>query len=167
MQYLWSPWRMAYLRSETPSGGSTGCIFCDKPKEQKDAENLIVRRGQLAYVILNRYPYNNGHMMVVPYQHVASLEALDAPALAEIMLMAQQALTALRGMYSPQGFNLGVNIGTAAGAGIADHVHMHVVPRWAADSNFMTTVADTRVIPEDLQDTYRLALAHWPPGQPG
>jgi len=164
MQYLWSPWRMAYLRSETPSSSSTGCIFCDKPNEHKDAENLIVQRGQLAYVILNRYPYNNGHMMVVPYQHVSSLEALDAAALAEIMLLAQQALMALRGMYSPQGFNLGVNIGSAAGAGIADHVHMHVVPRWGGDSNFMTTVANTRVIHEELQETYRLAVQHWPPG---
>jgi ATP adenylyltransferase len=164
MQYLWSPWRMAYLRSETPSGNTSGCIFCDKPNEHRDAENLIVHRGQLAYVILNRYPYNNGHMMVVPYQHVSTVEALNAPALAEIMLLAKQALTALRGMYAPQAFNLGVNIGSAAGAGIADHVHMHVVPRWAGDSNFMTTVANTRVIPEELADTYRLAVKHWPAG---
>ena len=162
MQYLWSPWRMAYLRSESSSGVSTGCIFCDKPAEQHDAENLIVHRGQLAYVILNRYPYNNGHMMVVPYQHVATLEALEAPALSEIMLLAKRALAALRAMYHPQAFNLGVNIGAAAGAGIADHVHMHVVPRWSGDSNFMTTVASTRVIPEDLNDTYQLAVANWP-----
>jgi ATP adenylyltransferase len=164
MQYLWSPWRMAYLRNETSSGSRTGCIFCDKPAEQRDPENLIVHRGQLAYVMLNRYPYNNGHMMVVPYQHVDTLEALDAPALSELMLTAKQALTALRGMYNPQAFNLGVNIGTAAGAGIADHVHMHVVPRWAGDSNFMTTVASTRVIPEDLDETYRRAVQHWPAG---
>jgi len=102
--------------------------------------------------------------MVVPYQHVSSLEALDPAALAEIMLLAQQALTALRGMYAPHGFNLWVNIGSAAGAGIADHVHMHVVPRWGGDSNFMTTVANTRVIPEERQETYRLAVQHWPPG---
>ena len=154
---------MAYLHGEAPSGGSAaGCIFCELPAQQRDAENLIVHRGQLAFVILNRYPYNNGHLMVVPYQHVATLEALAAPTLAEIMLLAKQALTALRGMYAPQAFNLGINIGTAAGAGIADHVHMHVVPRWAGDSNFMTTVADTRVIPEDLRDTYRSAVAHWP-----
>ncbi len=166
MQYLWSPWRMAYLRSETPSDNSSGCIFCDKPNEHKDPENLIVHRGRWAYVILNRYPYNNGHMMVVPYQHVASIEVLDSAALAEIMLLAKQALAALRGMYAPQAFNLGVNIGSAAGAGIADHVHMHVVPRWAGDSNFMTTVANTRVIPEDLEETYRLAVKHWPLGDP-
>jgi ATP adenylyltransferase len=164
MQYLWSPWRMAYLRNETPPGNSAGCIFCDKPAENNDPDNLIVWRGRLAYVILNRYPYNNGHMMVVPYQHVATLEALDAPALGALMLLAKQALTALRGMYHPQAFNLGVNIGAAAGAGIAEHVHMHVVPRWAGDSNFMTTVAATRVIPEDLAETYRLAVQHWPAG---
>ena len=164
MQYLWSPWRMAYLRSEAPSGSSSGCIFCDKPKENNDAENLIVHRGQLAYVILNRYPYNNGHLMVVPYAHVSTLEALEIPALTEIMLLAQRALTALRRMYTPHGFNLGVNIGAVAGAGIADHVHMHVVPRWGGDSNFMTTVGNTRVIPEELQETYRLALKYWPAG---
>ena len=155
---------MAYLRSETPSGSQSGCIFCDMPAEHRDAENLIVYRGQLVFVILNRYPYNNGHMMVVPYQHASTLEALDAPVLSELMLVATQALAVLRAMYQPQAFNLGVNIGTAAGAGIADHVHMHVVPRWAGDSNFMTTVAGTRVIPEDLNDTYQRALQHWPAG---
>jgi ATP adenylyltransferase len=152
---------MAYLRNETPTG-DRGCVFCELPAQNRDAENLIVHRGQLAFVILNRYPYNNGHMLVVPYRHVATLEALEAAALAEIMLLANQALAALRGMYSPQAFNLGVNIGAAAGAGIADHVHMHVVPRWAGDSNFMTTVAETRVIPEDLNETYRLAVERWP-----
>ncbi len=160
MQHLWSPWRMTYLQNENPPGG--GCIFCEKPAENRDADNLIVHRGRLAFVMLNLYPYNNGHMMVVPYQHTATLEALDAPVLAEIMLLAKQALAALREMYQPQAFNLGVNIGRAAGAGIADHVHMHVVPRWAGDSNFMTTVAATRVIPQDLHETYRLAVEHWP-----
>ncbi len=162
MQYLWSPWRMAYLRNENPSGSSAGCIFCDMPAENRDAENLIVHRGRLAFVILNRFPYNNGHMMVVPYQHASTLETLDAPVLSELMLLARQALATLRAMYNPQAFNLGVNIGAAAGAGIADHVHMHVVPRWAGDSNFMTTVAGTRVIPEALNDTYQLARQHWP-----
>ncbi len=157
---------MSYLRSENPSGNQSGCIFCQKPAEHQDAENLIVHRGQLAFVILNRYPYNNGHMMVVPYQHASTLEELDAPALSELMQLAIQALGVLRAMYQPQAFNLGVNIGAAAGAGIADHVHMHVVPRWAGDSNFMTTVAGTRVIPEDLNDTYQLALQHWPAGAP-
>jgi ATP adenylyltransferase len=158
---------MAYLRGAEPSPGQTGCIFCDKPAEQADAQNLIVRRGQLAFVMLNRYPYNNGHMMVVPYAHVPSLEQLDAPALAELMALTNQALAALRGMYNPEAFNLGANIGAAAGAGIAGHVHLHIVPRWAGDTNFMATVAGTRVIPEDLHETYRLAIQHWPPGQAG
>jgi ATP adenylyltransferase len=166
MQYLWSPWRMAYLRSENPSGSGTGCIFCDKPAENRDVDNLIVHRGGLAFVILNRYPYNNGHMMVVPYQHVDTIQALEQATLTELMLLASQALAALRGMYNPHGFNLGVNIGAAAGAGIAGHVHMHVVPRWAGDSNFMTTTALTRVIPEDLAETFRLARQHWPNAAP-
>src|SRR5215472_13656467 len=101
MQHLWSPWRMSYLRNETPTG-DRGCVFCELPAQNRDADNLIVHRGQLAFVILNRYPYNNGHMMVVPYHHVATVEALEAPALAEIMLLAQQAMAALRSMYSPQ-----------------------------------------------------------------
>ena len=121
-----------------------------------------MHRGQLAYVILNLYPYNNGHMLIVPYQHTASLEALAAPELTELMRLSQQALAALRAMYAPQGFNLGMNLGAPAGAGIADHLHLHVVPRWAGDSNFMTTLAATRVIPEDLKDTYQLAVKYWP-----
>ena len=162
MEQLWSPWRMAYLRQAGSSGSSLGCIFCDKPAESRDPENLIVHRGQQAFVILNRYPYNNGHMLVVPYQHAPTLEALDPPTLTEIMLLANQALAALRGMYGAQAFNLGINIGAAAGAGIAAHVHLHVVPRWPGDTNFLSTLAQTRVIPEDLQETYRLAVAHWP-----
>lgn len=155
---------MDYLRRAGPMSDSiaAGCIFCNLPAANDDPASLIIQRGQRAYVILNRFPYNNGHMMVVPFQHVPSFEALDDATLAEIMQLTNQALAALRSMYNPQAFNLGANIGAAAGAGIADHVHMHVVPRWAADTNFMTAVADTRVIPEDLQETYRLARAHWP-----
>jgi ATP adenylyltransferase len=141
--------------------GGTGCIFCDLPAQDRDADNLIVRRGRLAYVILNLYPYNNGHLMVVPYAHVPSIEQLDAPALAEIMALTNQALATLRRMYSPEAFNLGVNIGGAAGAGIAEHVHMHIVPRWSGDTNFMSTVAGTRVIPEDLRETWRQAHELW------
>jgi ATP adenylyltransferase len=157
---------MAYLRGTESSPGPTGCIFCDLPAEQADPQNLIVRRGQLAFVMLNRYPYNNGHMMAVPYTHVPSLEQLDAPTLAELMALTNQALAALRSMYNPQAFNVGANIGAAAGAGIAEHVHLHIVPRWAGDTNFMATVAGTRVIPEALDETYRLAVQHWPAGEP-
>jgi ATP adenylyltransferase len=162
MEHLWSPWRMAYLRNEDASGDPGGCIFCDLPAQNDDAKTLIVHRGPLAYVILNRYPYNNGHMLVVPYQHVPSLENLDAAALAELMQLVNESLAALRGMYRAEAFNVGANIGAAAGAGIASHVHLHVVPRWPGDTNFMTTLAAARVIPEDLQDTYRLARQHWP-----
>jgi len=178
MEHLWSPWRMAYLRGtdtpgDQPAGsstspivgthplGSTGCIFCDLPAQNRDAENFIVRRGQSAYVILNRYPYNNGHMLVVPFTHVPSFEPLAAPVLAEIMGLINQAVATLRRMYTPDAFNIGANIGGAAGAGIADHVHMHIVPRWSGDTNFMSTVAGTRVIPEDLHDTYQQAHDLW------
>ncbi len=166
MDHLWSPWRMDYLRKDksAPNQDPEPCIFCDLPAENDDAASLIVWRGRWAYVILNRYPYNNGHMMVVPYEHVPSFEPLALPALAEIMELTNQAVAALRNIYQPQAFNLGANIGMAAGAGIAAHVHMHIVPRWAGDTNFMTAVAATRVIPEDLQETYRLARANWPAG---
>jgi ATP adenylyltransferase len=184
MDHLWSPWRMQYLQQndetspssrqsgasatgllKPPSAGDqhgTGCIFCDLPAENRDLDNLIVHRGQRAFVILNRYPYNNGHLMVVPFSHAPSLEQLDAPTLTEIMLLVNQSLGALRAAYQPQAFNLGVNIGAAAGAGIADHVHMHIVPRWSGDTNYMSTVAGTRVIPEDLRDTYRVVQESWP-----
>jgi ATP adenylyltransferase len=155
---------MAYLRNEaaaTPPG-AVGCVFCDLPAAGDDAASLIVRRGTHAFVILNKYPYNNGHLLVVPFAHVPSLEQLDEPTLAELMRLTNQSLAALRRMYNPQGFNLGANIGAAAGAGIAEHVHLHIVPRWAGDTNFMTSVNNVRVIPEDLQETYRLAKDHWP-----
>jgi ATP adenylyltransferase len=159
---------MTYLRStDKASGGApdgTGCIFCDKPANPReyDLDNLIVWRGERAFVLLNLYPYNNGHFMVVPYAHVDSLEQLDAPTLTELMVLVNQGLAALRALYNPQAFNLGMNIGRAAGAGIAEHVHMHVVPRWAGDTNFMTAVSGTRVIPEDLRETVQRMQLAWP-----
>ncbi len=163
MEHLWSPWRMNYLTGQAQDPpGPTGCIFCDKPAENRDTDNLIVFRGELAFVILNLYPYNNGHLMVVPYAHVATPEALDAPTLTEMMLLTNQALTALRTLYTPPAFNIGMNIGTAAGAGIAAHVHLHVVPRWSGDTNFMTVTAGARVIPEDLRITQRRLVEAWP-----
>jgi len=151
MKRLWSPWRMAYLTEERPRG----CIFCIAAAEERDEENLIVWRGERAFVILNRYPYNAGHLMVVPYAHVASLEDLPAETLTELMLLVNRSLAGLRRAMSPEAFNVGANLGHAAGAGIADHVHMHVVPRWEGDTNFMPVLADVRVIPEFLADTYR------------
>jgi ATP adenylyltransferase len=168
MEHLWSPWRMEYLRAaDKASGGApggTGCIFCDKPASgvENDIDNLILHRGPHAYAILNLYPYNNGHLMVVPYAHVPSLEQLDPATLTDVMLVVNQGLAALRTLYTPQAFNLGMNIGAAAGAGIAEHVHMHVVPRWVGDTNFMTAVSGTRVIPEDLRDTVQRLRAAWP-----
>jgi ATP adenylyltransferase len=169
MDHLWSPWRMSYLQSadkhsggEAADGPGTGCLFCDKPAEARDEQNLIVVRGQHAYVILNLYPYNNGHFMVVPYAHAPSSETLEPAALTEMMLLMNRGLAALRALYNPQAFNVGMNIGTAAGAGIADHVHLHAVPRWAGDTNFMTVAAGTRVIPEDLNITWRRLREAWP-----
>lgn len=151
MKRLWSPWRMAYLTEERPQG----CIFCIKAAEDRDEENLIVCRGERAFVMLNRYPYNAGHLMVIPYAHVASLEDLPAEALTEMMLLVNRSLAALRRAMSPEAFNVGANLGHAAGAGIADHVHLHIVPRWEGDTNFMPVLADVRVVPEFLSDTYR------------
>jgi ATP adenylyltransferase len=153
MKRLWSPWRMRYILSENKW---EGCIFCDKPAQGRshDRDNYILYRGERAYLILNLYPYNNGHIMVVPYQHVASLEDLDVPTLTEMMLLLNRSLKALRKAITPAGFNIGVNLGEAAGAGITEHVHIHIVPRWFGDTNFMPVVADLRVIPEQLESTY-------------
>jgi ATP adenylyltransferase len=151
MSHLWTPWRMAYLRGEEPL--PEGCLFCLKPHEE-DAQAHIVHRGQLCFVVLNRFPYNNGHLMVVPYAHVSTLEDLDAETLADLMALTQLSLRVLREAYRPQGFNVGMNIGGVAGAGVVGHVHLHIVPRWAGDTNAMTVVGETRVIPEWLHQTY-------------
>lgn len=151
MDHLWTPWRMPYLQGEDPLPDE--CLFCIKPQE-RDEEAHIVHRGELSYVILNRFPYNNGHVMVAPYAHVATLEDLESETAGEFMALTRLSLRVLREAYEPQGFNVGANIGSAAGAGVADHVHMHVVPRWAGDTNYMSTVGKTRVIPEWLDQTY-------------
>ena len=142
---------MTYIENH---GKQAGCIFCDAPAQADGPENLIVFRGKLAYVILNRYPYASAHLMVVPFEHKSSLEELDAATRAEMMELIAQSISALRKIYSPQGFNVGANIGEAAGAGVLEHVHIHVVPRWVGDTNFMSTLGGTRVLPEALEDTY-------------
>ncbi|MFN3322640.1 MAG: HIT family protein [Bryobacteraceae bacterium] len=152
MDYLWSPWRFQYV---SKAGPVSGCIFCVKPSENRDEENLIVFRGVHNFVLLNLFPYTTGHLMVAPYDHVPTLAEARPEAVTEMMLLAREAEERLREVYRPQGFNLGMNIGECAGAGVAGHIHMHVLPRWAGDSNFMTTVAETRVQPEDLRVTYR------------
>ncbi len=150
MKHVWSPWRLEYLTAPK----TDGCVFCHAAQSNEDRENLVLLRGELAFLILNRYPYNNGHLMVVPYAHVSSLEDLDAPVLTELMLLLNQGLAALRRTMAPEGFNIGVNLGLVAGAGIVDHVHIHAVPRWAGDTNFMTVVGDMRVIPQTWLQTY-------------
>ncbi len=151
---------MAYLKQ----GGApiVGCIFCSK-LDVDDAAEHILYRGAHNYVVLNRYPYNNGHLLIVPDAHVASLEALDDAAALELMQLVQQSLRALRAVYHPQGINLGVNEGSAAGAGVAGHVHLHIVPRWSGDANYMTVVGEVRVIPELLDDTYAALRPYFNP----
>lgn len=155
MKRLWTPWRIAYLKA--PKGAVTGgCIFCDKVRADpsKDRENLLLLRGKRAFVVLNLYPYANGHMMVAPYDHCGELEALDGETLQELMQLVGKGIRALRLAMSPQGFNVGANLGRVAGAGVEDHIHFHIVPRWNGDTNFMPVLADTRMIPELLPDTY-------------
>lgn len=155
MKRLWTPWRMAYLKAPKKSK-ERGCIFCNKlrARRAKDRANLVVARGERAFVVLNLYPYTNGHLMVAPYQHTGELESLDAETLQEMMLLVGTSIRALRAMMNPQGFNVGINLGSVAGAGVQDHVHIHVVPRWGGDTNFMPVLADVRMIPELLPQTY-------------
>jgi ATP adenylyltransferase len=148
---LWAPWRMRYVQGERKD---EGCIFCRAAESGDDEARLVLQRGERCLVMLNAFPYNSGHLMVSPFRHVASIEVLDGDELLELMTLTQRALRAVRESYSPDGFNLGVNEGDVAGAGFAGHVHLHVVPRWAADSNFMAVTADTRVLPQSLEDSY-------------
>jgi ATP adenylyltransferase len=151
MDYLWTPWRYVYVSSTEKTGG---CVFCDAPREKDDAKALIVHRGKHCFVILNAYPYTPGHVMIVPYSHLDELQKLPAEAAQEMMALSQRMETVLRELYRPDGINLGMNIGKAAGAGIAGHIHMHVLPRWVADANFMSVVGETRILPETLQVTW-------------
>lgn len=138
-----------------------GCIFCDALKRQDGVENLIAYRGKSAFVILNRFPYTSGHLMVVPFDHKPSMEMLENNTCNEIMILLKQSIKVLRAVYKPEGFNIGTNIGDVAGAGVASHVHFHVVPRWAGDTNFITTTGLVRVIPEELDQTYARICAAW------
>jgi ATP adenylyltransferase len=155
MDYLWSPWRFRYIRSNADGElKRSGCVFCLAPEAPDPASALVVGRGARCYVILNLYPYTSGHLMVVPYLHSSSLSELDGDTTAEMMELAKRAQHALTQIYRPDGFNLGINLGSVAGAGIAEHLHMHVVPRWEGDANFMSVIGETRVIPEELSTTY-------------
>ncbi len=150
MKKLWAPWRMEYIRQEK----SSGCIFCDKPKQDRDRENLILHRGAGCFVIMNFYPYNNGHLMVVPYRHSADLAALTAAEQSEMMTLLGRCTTILTQQMRPHGFNIGMNLGRTAGAGIDDHLHFHIVPRWNGDTNFMPVTGHTKVLSQGLQESW-------------
>jgi ATP adenylyltransferase len=149
---------MEYIQSDK---NKDICIFCNEMSRPDGIENLIIHRGHRAFIILNRYPYTSGHLMVVPNDHLASLELLDTETRSEIMELTAQSMVVLREVYQPQGFNIGVNIGVAAGAGVLDHVHLHVVPRWGGDTNFMSALSDTRVLPETLESTFERLQNAW------
>jgi ATP adenylyltransferase len=159
VDYLWTPWRYQYV---TKGALPCGCVFCAAASGGHDRANLIVHRASYNFIILNRFPYTNGHVMVVPFQHVATLQDLAEEALLEMMRLARQCEKHLRAAYRPDGLNIGMNLGRSAGAGIADHLHMHILPRWAGDTNFMTVTGETRVLPEDLPQTWeKLHSANW------
>jgi ATP adenylyltransferase len=158
VDYLWTPWRYAYVSA---AHKTQACIFCDLQHLGDDEQALIVHRAQFNYIVLNRFPYTSGHVMVVPYEHLGRLDKLPADALAEMTKLAQHIEAVLFEVYHPDGVNLGMNIGKAAGAGVAGHIHMHVLPRWVADANFMTVVGETRVLPELLAETYARLKPHF------
>lgn len=158
MDHLYTPWRMAYIRGEKKP--VEGCIFCQLAAA-KDDNHQIITYSEHVYVTLNKYPYNNGHLMVIPYEHVDSLEKLPTEVLTDLMLTTNKSLAVLRHNYNPPAFNLGANLGTAAGAGIAEHFHFHIVPRWPGDANFMAVVGNTRVIPDTLENIYTELKNGW------
>jgi ATP adenylyltransferase len=151
MEHIWAPWRIEYIEIEKPAS----CILCDKPEQNRDAENYILYRGSRNFVIMNSYPYNPGHLMVAPYRHVASLDELTDDELREHFEMVRRSVGILREVFSPQGFNIGMNLGKVAGAGIDEHIHTHIVPRWQGDTNCMPVISGVRVVPEALAETYR------------
>jgi len=152
-QRIWAPWRLAYVK-DASKDIEEECIFCAKPAAADDEANLIVHRGQHCFVILNLFPYTNGHLMVAPYEHTGRIQELPAATVAETMALAQRAMDGLERVYDPQGYNVGFNQGRAAGAGVEHHIHLHVVPRWGGDTNFMPVIADTKVMPQTLEQSY-------------
>ena len=148
---LWAPWRMAYIEN---TNKDEGCIFCVKPKQSNDRENLLLFRGDYSFVIMNLFPYNNGHLMIAPYRHTGDFTSLKDNEMLEIMKLSSKMIGVLKEIMNPDGFNTGFNIGRAAGAGIADHLHFHIVPRWIGDTNFMPVIGETKVISEHIFDTY-------------
>ncbi|MQY69307.1 MAG: HIT domain-containing protein [Firmicutes bacterium] len=154
MDIIWAPWRMKYIIGEKEKG----CLFCRVAKVKKDRKNYLLFRGQKCFILLNTFPYNNGHLMIAPYRHLANLKDLNKEELNELMELAGRSVGWLKKSLAPEGFNIGMNIGKIAGAGIENHLHIHIVPRWSGDSNFMPTIAQIKVIPELLKDTYKKLL---------
>jgi len=152
MDYLWSPWRYQYVSGAQPES----CLFCDLAAwdPARDRERFVVHRGRFNLIVLNVFPYTSGHAMIAPYKHASNLAGLEAEVLGEMMILARELEAALQAAYRPEGYNLGMNLGRSAGAGIAEHLHLHVLPRWIGDTSFMTAVGETRVLPEDLSSTY-------------
>jgi len=150
VDHLWAPWRMGYVSAEQPEG----CIFCTKPAAGDDEANQILHRGDLVFIMLNAFPYNSGHLMIAPFRHVGDPLEMEPQESSELLYGIRIAIEVLRESLSPDGFNVGMNVGRVAGAGYADHLHVHVVPRWSGDTNFMAIMADTRIVPEALADTY-------------
>ena len=151
MEHLWTPWRSTYIQANKEK---SGCIFCFAAASSDDEQTLVIHRAEFNFIILNRYPYTSGHFMIAPYQHAQRLQALNLPAAAEMMRLARLAERVIESVYQPHGLNLGLNLGEAAGAGIEQHLHLHALPRWKGDANFMTSVGNTRVVPETLDQTY-------------
>jgi len=158
MEHLWSPWRYKYIAS---ADNQPGCVFCRIEQEHRDAENYLVYRGHLNFIILNLFPYTSGHLMIVPYEHTSVFPLMNAETTDEMMALAKRAQLALEAEYHPDGFNIGMNLGRSAGAGVADHLHLHIVPRWAGDANFVSIIGETRVLPESLATTYEKLKAHF------
>jgi ATP adenylyltransferase len=154
MERIWAPWRLAYVKDASKDRESE-CIFCAAFESGDDKASMIVRRGERCFVILNKFPYTNGHLMIAPYEHIATLQGLDEPTVTELMSLAQRAINALETSYSPHGYNVGFNQGRVAGAGVEHHIHMHVVPRWGGDTNFMPVLGDTRVMNQTLADSFK------------
>lgn len=149
MKLLWAPWRIEYIKGEK----GNGCIFCENPKQEADKNNLILYKGKTGFIIMNRYPYSNGHLMVVPYKHTSKISELNSAERLELMDLTSMCIDIL-GAFNAEGFNVGMNMGIAGGAGIENHLHYHIVPRWSGDTNFMPVIADVKIMPEYLEDTY-------------
>ncbi len=159
MDKLWAPWRMEYVQRVDAKDG--GCVFCTVPQKENDRDNLILYRGETSFVILNKYPYNNGHCMVVPYKHTADSADLDNDVALEMWQLINKCKAVLTQAFHPDGFNIGMNVGRTAGAGIDQHVHMHIVPRWNGDTNFMPIIGETKVVSQGLLETYDALASHF------